>query len=230
MATIDRGVRFQEAIEFLQRRLALPPGRWLELLREIDAAARDRSAGMSDALVADITAAILASIEDGKGLPSFLDSWDELIFRHGWTDDSGGRRAVLPFRIMTAQAYAAGRWQQIQRLKNNRPYLRYVHVDPELTQPGSREEHASWHGTILPVDHPWWLTHFPPNGWNCRCYVQSLSERDLARYGWKVSEEAPPDRTVIKWVRGHPVETPAGIDPGFAFNVGVVGLRSTYAQ
>lgn len=227
MATFDGNVRFQEAIDFLKLRLAMPPGQWLELLREVDAAARDRSAGMTDALIRDITAAILASLEDGTGLPSFLQGWDELVTRHGWTDESGGRRAALAFRVMTAQAYAAGRWQQIQRLKRVRPYLRYVHVDPELTQPGSREEHASWHGTILPVDHEWWLTHYPPNGWNCRCYVQSLSERDLVRYGWHVSEEAPADRIVIKWLRGTPVETPAGIDPGFAHNDGVVGLRLT---
>lgn len=39
------------------------------------------------------------------------------------------------------------------------------------------------------------------------------------------SEEAPESRTVIKFLRGVPVETPSGIDPGFAFNVGVVGLE-----
>ena len=104
------------------------------------------------------------------------------------------------------------------------PYLRYVHVDPELTQRWSRHEHAAWHGVILPVDHEWWKTHYPPNGWNCRCYARSLSERDLVRYGWTVSAEAPESVNVIKFVRGRPIETPAGIDPGFAYNVGIVGL------
>jgi uncharacterized protein with gpF-like domain len=230
MADELQSVRFVEAIDFLRRRLALPPGRWGELLREVDAAARDRSAGMSDALADDIARAILKSVENGEALPTFLEAWEALTKKHGWTDESGGRRAELAFRAMTAQAYAAGRWQQIQRLKRSRPYIRYVHVDPLLTQPASRHEHAAWHGTILPVDHDWWLTHYPPNGWNCRCYVQSVSERDLRRYGWTVSEEAPADRIVIRFVRGRdgtrrPVETPAGIDPGFGFNVGIVGLR-----
>lgn len=224
------GVRFEEAIGFLRQRLALPPGLWLELLREVDAAAADRSTGMSDALVHDILAELLAAIEDGTGLPAFLDGWQAVTAKHGWSDDpstgsGGGRRAELAFRLMTAQAYAAGRWQQIQRLKAVRPYLRYVHVDPELQQRWSRHEHAEWHGIVLPVDDQWWLTHYPPNGWNCRCYVQSLSERDLTRYGWRVSEEAPASRTVVKWVGGKPVETPAGIDPGFGVNWGVVGLK-----
>ncbi|RJG46450.1 phage minor head protein [Mesorhizobium sp. DCY119] len=225
MATPEvSNVRFEEAITFLRRRLELPADRWAELVRQIDEAATDRSAGMTDALLTDILAEVLRAIEDGTGLGGFLDGWDTAIRRHGWEDGSDGYRAGLTFRIMTAQAYAAGRWQQIQRLKRVRPYLRYVHVDPELTQRYSRHEHAEWHGVILPVDHPWWITHYPPNGWNCRCYVQSLSERDLARYGWEVSDEAPPERTLIKFVRGRPIETPAGIDPGFAFNPGIVGL------
>lgn len=65
-----------------------------------------------------------------------------------------------------------------------------------------------------------------PNGWNCRCYVQTLSERDLIRSGWPVSEAAPEARTVIKFIRGRPIDVPWGIDPGFAYNVGVVGAAA----
>lgn len=232
MATPDAtSVRFAEAIDFLRRRLALPGDRWGELVRAIDQAAAERARGMSDALMKDILKAVLKALEEGTGFADFLDDFSEATRRHGWTsgaDDEAfetARRAQLAFRLLTQQSYAAGRWTQIQRLKRTRPYLRYVHVDPELTQRWSRHEHAEWHGTILPVDHVWWQTHYPPNGWNCRCYVMSLSERDLARYGWQVSAEAPPSVNVIRFVRGVPVETPAGIDPGFAYNVGIVGLR-----
>lgn len=220
-------VRFEESIAFLRRRLELPADRWGELVQRIDKAARDRSAGMSDGLMTDILWTLLTAIEQGTGFDGFMSGWNDATRRHGWTagdDFEDAYRARLAFRLMTAQAYAAGRWQQIQRLKRVRPFLRYIHVDPELTQRASRHEHAEWHGIILPVDHVWWETHYPPNGFNCRCYVQSLSQRDLNRYGWTVSEEAPDDRTVIKFVRGVPIETPIGIDPGFAFNVGMVGL------
>jgi hypothetical protein len=37
-------------------------------------------------------------------------------------------------------------------------------------------------GTVLPVDDPFWDTHYPPIGFNCRCGVRSLSESELERY------------------------------------------------
>ena len=39
-----------------------------------------------------------------------------------------------------------------------------------------RDEHRKLHGTIMPVDHPFWDLYYPPNGWNCRCYVRWRSE------------------------------------------------------
>ncbi len=47
-------------------------------------------------------------------------------------------------------------------------------------------------GTVLPWDHPFWRTHYPPNGWRCRCAVQQLGKDDLERFGLEVSEN-PPD-------------------------------------
>jgi uncharacterized protein with gpF-like domain len=29
----------------------------------------------------------------------------------------------------------------------------------------TRPMHAAWHNTVLPFDHPFWKTHYPPNGW-----------------------------------------------------------------
>ncbi|WP_188815586.1 phage head morphogenesis protein [Hymenobacter cavernae] len=32
-----------------------------------------------------------------------------------------------------------------------------------------RPEHRAWDKVTLPSTHPWWDTHYPPNGWRCRC-------------------------------------------------------------
>ncbi len=77
---------------------------------------------------------------------------------------------------------------------------------------------------MLPVDHPFWKTHYPPNGWKCRCIVQQLGDDDLERYGYKVSEGPPPGSGRTRpWKNrrtGRIHQVPAGIDPGFQHNAG----------
>ena len=90
-------------------------------------------------------------------------------------------------------------WESHQLTKATRPWLRYTALLDARTRP----EHAAWHGVILPVDHPWWKTHYPPNGWGCRCKAMSVGPDDLEAEGWRVTEEPP--------LAG----SPCGIDPGF---------------
>ncbi|BBB99097.1 putative AlkP superfamily pyrophosphatase or phosphodiesterase [Bradyrhizobium japonicum] len=89
-----------------------------------------------------------------------------------------------------------------------------------------RPEHKAWDGTILPVDDPWWQTHFPPNGWFCHCWVESLSDDDLERYGYEVSYQAPASRLVPHIVGDRTVMVPEGIDPGFAYRPGEQPVRA----
>ena len=59
-------------------------------------------------------------------------------------------------------------------------------------------------------------TDFPPNGFGCRCWVRQVSQEELDRKNWEVSER-PADRYVrVDDPRtGLPVSMPAGIDPGW---------------
>ncbi len=129
-------------------------------------------------------------------------------------------RTILDTNVRTA--YARGRWERIERQAEARPYLRYVSVLDDRTRP----QHRAWHGTVLPVGHPFWRTHYPPNDWYCRCTVQQLSAADVEEFGFKV-DDAPPegwDRT-REWLNKRAkrvYQVPAGIGPGFQFNVGLV--------
>jgi hypothetical protein len=84
-------------------------------------------------------------------------------------------------------AYNVGRWQQMQRVKDTRPYLRYSAVNDHRTRPA----HRAMHGKIFPADHPIWNIWYPPNGFRCRCSVNSVSEDDLELEGWKVETKDP---------------------------------------
>lgn len=139
------------------------------------------------------------------------------------------RRLRTIFDVNTRMAYAAGRWNQIERTAKTAPWLRYAAILDSKTRP----LHAEWHGTVLSFDHPWWDTHFPPNGWYCRCTTQQMSDRDLTRYGFKPSlgpkDDGPP-KTYTNPRTGEVSQVPNGIDPGFAYNPGKVAFEAHAAR
>jgi SPP1 gp7 family putative phage head morphogenesis protein len=215
------GVDPAEAIDFLRRKLNVPTQRWTDLWQEEHTAAFTVAGATTDALVSDFHDAVNAAIKDGTTLEDFRKDFDRIVEDHGWSyNGSRNWRSRVIFQTNLRTAYAAGRWEQIQRVKEDRPYLRYVAVMDART----RAEHAAWHDTVLPADDDWWLTHFPPNGWNCRCSVQSLNDRDLERYGLTVDATAPPiemvERTINTSDGARTVLVPEGIDPGFGYRPG----------
>jgi hypothetical protein len=211
-----------EAIGYLRDKVRVPTERWTDIWQGMHARAFVVAGAQSDRLLADFHDAVTHAIADGTTLEQFRQDFDRIVEDHGWSY-RGGRnwRSRVIFETNLRMAYAAGRWAQIQRVKKLRPYLRYVHVEE---QPHPRWQHHLWHNTVLPVDDPWWDTHFAPNGWGCKCTVQSLSERDLARYGLRVSERPPPSPLVQRTINTNSgpvtIEVPQGIDPGFAYNPG----------
>lgn len=215
----------REAVEFFRAKTRIPTATWTDLWHAQHGRGFMVAGAMRDELLKDFQTAIAKAIEQGTTIAEFRTDFDQIVARHGWKF-RGGRnwRSRVIFDTNLRSANHAGRWAQIQRLKEGRPYLRYIAVLDERTRP----EHAAWHGTILPADDPWWETHYPPNGWYCRCTVQTLSERDLERRGLEVSTAPPRERLVQKPVRDirgtRLVEVPEGIDPGFAFNVGKAAL------
>lgn len=221
-------VPFDEAIRFFRAKLAdTPTDTW----RDLDANAYATSfavAGVRDmTALQSIKAALDKAIAEGTTLDEFRRDLRGIIERTGITLRGGfGWRSRTIFETNLRTSYAAGRWAQIQRLKSVRPYLRYTAVLDNRTRP----QHRVWHGTILPVDHAFWQTHYPPNGWGCRCTAISLSERDLKRRGWTVTDPPPSAGRLPRSIRtpdgNRIVELPPGIDEGWDHNVGQAELRA----
>lgn len=225
MADVRPGpVHFREAIDFFRAKTRLPTRAWTDIWEGMHSQAFVVAGAMRDELLADFQGAIARALEQGTTLAEFRRDFDAIVERHGWSyRGSRGWRSRVIYDTNLRTARAAGRWAQIERTQASRPYLRYVAVLDSRTRP----EHRAWHGTVLPVDDPWWRTHYPPNGWNCRCTVQTLSRRDLDRYGYQVSEAAAPSPTVARQVAGRTIRVPEGIDPGFAYNPGLGNVGET---
>jgi SPP1 gp7 family putative phage head morphogenesis protein len=138
------------------------------------------------------------------------------------------RRLQTIFDVNLSTSYAAGAWKKISDNSKNQPYLMYNAVDDSRTRP----LHRSWDNKVLRWDNPWWNTHYPPNGWRCRCTVIALSDADLKDMG-KDGPDEDPDVKTKTWTNprtGSVEQIPEGIDPGWAYNVGQNYLQQLTQQ
>lgn len=214
---------FREQIDFFRQKVSLPTRAWTDLWEGMHARAFVVAGAMREELLIDLRGAVDKAISQGTTLAEFRRDFDNLVDRHGWAYNGGRNwRTRVIYETNLRTSYQTGRYQQMQAAAATRPYWRYRHND-SVEHP--RPEHQAWDGLVLRHDDPFWSTHFPPNGWGCRCYVQTLSERDLGKIGKKGPDQAPPIEMEEKVVgiRGpspRRVSVPKGIDPGFGYNVG----------
>ncbi|WP_413207981.1 phage minor head protein [Rhodospirillum sp. A1_3_36] len=221
---------FTEAIDYFKQKVNLPTAGWADLKEGMHARAFVVAGAVKEELLKDFREALRKALENGTTLADFRKDFESIVTKHGWSyNGSAGWRSRVIYDTNMRTARAAGKWQQINRaLERERKrgrilYLRYVAVLDDRT----RDQHRQWHGIILPADHPFWRTHATPNGWHCRCTIQVLTERDLARYGYTPSPEAEVpaiemERRPVTLSDGSTTHwpTPKGIDTGFGHNPG----------
>lgn len=218
------GTPFQEAIAHLRQKTNLPTEFWDSLRGEAHAKAFTVAGATKAALLEDLRGAVQGALEQGESFGAFKRRFDDIVSRHGWSHrGQPGWRARVIYDTNLRTAHAAGRWKQYQRQARRRPYLQYLTVGDTRV----REEHRPWDQLVLPIDSPFWDTHFPPNGWGCRCTTRSLSERQLEREGLQVGEPPAIERKERVNERTGEIygQVPVGIDVGWDYNVGKAWMR-----
>ncbi|WKZ32932.1 MAG: phage minor head protein [Thermodesulfobacteriota bacterium] len=211
---------FDKAIEFFRQKVNLPTERWTDLWEGMHSRAFVVAGAMKGELLSDLRTAVDDAIAKGTTIQEFRKSFDKTVEKHGWSYKGGrGWRTATIFNTNMRTAYATGHYSQMTDpdVISERPYWQYIgglSAEP-------RPEHLEWNGMVLPADDPWWKTHYPPNGWGCKCKVISLSGRELEKQGLKVSK-APPVKS-YEWSNprtGEVIKVPQGIDPGWGYNPG----------
>lgn len=211
---------FKEQVAAFRLRLGnlVPTSVWTD----VSHAMHDRSFMVSGAtkadLLADLAAAIDKAITEGTGLEVFRRDFRQIVERHGWHGWTGegtakgeAWRTKVIYRTNLAVTRAAGR--RAQHFSGAFRYLVYRHSGAENYRP----EHKAWDGLILPINHPFWNTHYPINGWGCACFVRGA--RTLAgaiRVGGNPKVKLP-----ANWDKPDPkTGAPAGIDKGWDYAPG----------
>ncbi|MDP2830185.1 MAG: phage minor head protein [Sulfuricellaceae bacterium] len=226
---IDRiRLPFQEQIEFFRKKLNLPTARWDDILKSAHDRAFMVAGAMNADLLDDLRQAVDGAIAGGDTLQDFRKKFKSIAGKHGWTGWTGegtkageAWRTKVIYQTNVASSHAAGRWQQLNDpgLLKARPYWRYIHNDSVLSP---RPHHKAWgdRGLTLPHDHPFWKTHFPPNGWGCRCRVMAVVNPSPS--GGGVGEGVNGDATEPPedWDKRDSVGNLPGIDKGWDYAPG----------
>jgi len=233
----------REAVDYMRRKGARLSFDWWDVWQDAHARAFTVAKVVRMDVLEDIRRMVLEALEKGLSLEAFREQLEPKLKAKGWwgyqdivNPKTGQLERVLagtPWRLKTIfrtnlqSAYMAGRWRQFQANKAARPYLQYVAVMDSKTRPS----HAALHGKVFHIDDPFWRTHYPPLGFNCRCRVRALSEKNVRDRGITVEssqgrisvEEVEVSPGVVKPVAVY--EDPSGLriptDAGFSFNPGM---------
>ena len=251
-----------DALQYFRAKVSKPEFDWRDIWREEHAHAFTVAKATQLDVLDSIRESLDKALAEGRTYREFareltpelqrLGWWGKAIMEDPLTGEVKGVQLGSPRRLKTIYranmrtARAAGQWQRAQRTKKALPYLIYE-LGPSHEH---RAEHVAWHGTLLPVDDPWWDTHMPPNGWGCKCRVRQVTQWEYDRLT-KDGVPAPDRAQVIdsdtRLPTGHreekttPVKTtapaihrvawknkrtgvtemvPEGIDPGWDTNPG----------
>lgn len=201
------------AIEFWKQRAKLTDEQAKALGAEVKHRAFYVTGLAKQDLVQLVSDGIEEALKNGETLANFKQRIAAAIQAQGWHD----YRVENIFRTNMQTAYSAGRYKKMQAVKASRPYWQYIAVMDKRVRPS----HAILHEKVYPADHEFWASHYPPNGFRCRCGVRTLSERQVKNMGLTVEKAMPqPDvwtdpKTGMEYFVNFP-----GADKGFRNNPG----------
>lgn len=215
---------YKQAVKFFEDKLTLPTKEWTDLKGEMHQKAFTVAGVMRTDILEDFKKAVDKAVKDNISLKDFQKEFDEVaskwqgLSKQEGTNDFDQRfkkkkyaawRSRVIYQTNIQTSFCAARERQMRDAvdKKGRPlftHAKYVCMNLET----SRKMHKDWDGTVLPINHPWWQKHSPPNGWFCKCRKDPISKYEIEA-GIEKETTAPT-----------PPESTEGIDKGWEHNVG----------
>ena len=186
-----------QAIAFFQEKGYTVSWNWWDVWE----AAHARAFTVAKAVETDVLESIRDSLDqallDGQTRREFMRQLEPRLQSLGWwgrkivVDPTGGAEVVhlgSPHRLRTIfdsnmrSTFGAARQRQQVENAESRPLWMYDARNDGRVRPS----HAAMDGQVFPHDDPIWQTHYPPNGWNCRCRVRALTGDQVQQRGLRV--------------------------------------------
>ena len=181
------GLPPEKVIEYFQSKGYEITWSWKDLWQEAQAKSFTVAKVLNSDILDDIRGALDDALNNGTTFHDFKKNLTPILQAKGWwgktehTDTTTGevstaqlgspRRLKTIYQTNLQTAYMAGRYKSMMESADSHPYWRYVAVLDGRTRP----THRAMNGRVFRYDDALWSTHYPPNGFNCRCRVSPLS-------------------------------------------------------
>ncbi|KAF0235337.1 MAG: phage head morphoproteinis [Desulfovibrionaceae bacterium] len=185
------GLPPKDAVSYLKSKGYQITFDWKEMDQAAHAQAFTVAKAAKLAILQDIGEACKTALKEGKTEAWFLKHMEPKLREKGWwgkqpmVDPRTGEerrvqlgspaRLKLIYRQNMQTAFMAGRYKQMLENADARPWWQYVAILDGKTRPS----HKILGGRTFRFDDPFWVSHYPPNGFNCRCRPRALSDSRL---------------------------------------------------
>lgn len=171
---------YAEAVEYLKKRDVLKKVDYEKLSDKLRFRAFTDSRINDGKLLEKLNAEMLANVRDGKGLKDFLSlTKTDILDEIGMGPNQGWYWETV-YRTNVQTAYNVGR---AMGFAEDKPLaLELVIIDDARTSDICRQYAGK--RFILPYDHPFWQTHWPPFHFNCRTTIRAIYDEIELPENW----------------------------------------------
>ena len=179
-----RPVPFREALEWAENRKVVPSDIYYG---ELQGFARMKAFSVAGLSSVSQLRQVLDSLNAVMRSGGSMAEWKKMV-RDGKVPLAlPNHRLDTIFRTNVLGSYARGRAQQHEETKDALPFLMYSAIDDDRVRP----THKALDRHIARYEDPFWRTHTPPLGYNCRCKLIQLTESQARARGWNPEAETP---------------------------------------
>jgi hypothetical protein len=181
------------ALDYIKNKKLKVGFSYKDVWNEEHAAAFTVAKAMQVDVLSDLHNAVIQAVEKGQSFDTFKKNLKPTLQQKGWwgrkemadpltgkTVDAqlgSDRRLKTIYNVNMRSAYQKGQYDRTME-SDLHPYLMY-RIGPSVKH---RQEHATWDGLVLSKNDPFWDSHFPPNGWGCKCYTRAVTESQRKKY------------------------------------------------